>query len=73
VEDWLIEMTDQEILALYSSWSEEYYCAGFLNPSPGTIKEFRNWLKNLHEQDWTPLQNYEQEMLQEFHRQQKEI
>jgi len=66
-------MTDTEILVLYSNWSEEYYCASFLQPSPEAVKEFRNWLKNLHEQDWTsnPLQNYEQEMLKEFHKQEQ--
>jgi len=61
-------ITDTEILALYSIWSEEYYCANFLVPHPETIKEFRNWLKS----NPKPLKDYEQEMLEEFHRQKQE-
>jgi len=67
-------MTNQEkeILALYSIWSEEYYCAGFLTPSPETVKEFRKWLDNPNE-IWKkePIHGYEREMLQEFHRQEQ--
>ena len=64
-------MTDSEILRLYGQWSEDYYCAGFLNPSPETVTEFRTWLENLDERDFTeePIQVYEQEMLKEFHNQ----
>ena len=61
-------MTDQEILTLYSTWSEEYHCAGFLNPSSETVKDFRDWL-NRHSE---PLKDYEQEMLEEFHKQEQE-
>ena len=38
-------MTEEEILGLYSQWSEEYYCAGFLNPDEATVREFRKWLR----------------------------
>jgi len=67
-------MTDKEILALYSSWSEEYYCASFLSPSPETVKKFCSWLENPHERDFSkePIQSYEQEMLKEFHKQKQE-
>jgi len=45
-------MTDKEIIDLYSSWSEDFYCAGFLNPSHETIKKFRNWLNTPKQQNW---------------------
>jgi len=62
-------MTDFEILALYSQWSEDYYCAGFLHPSPETVREFRTWL-NTRQSVQTV---YEIEMLKEFHKQNKSI
>jgi len=64
-------MTDEEILLLYSQWSEEYYCAGFLNPDAGTVQEFRKWLKNSPQEPffYIPRMSYEQEMLKEFHNQ----
>jgi len=67
-------MTDSEILALYSAWSEDYYCAGFITANPGTVKQFRTWLQNPHKRDLTrePMEDYEQEMLIEFHKQERE-
>ena len=68
-------MSDEEILALYSQWSEDLYCAGFLNASPEIIKEFRTWLNAPKERNWhqcIPYFDYEKEMLQEFHRQEEE-
>jgi hypothetical protein len=60
-------MTDEEILSLYSQWSEEYYCAGFLTPDSLSVLEFRKWLTALR---LKPVQyDYEREMLEEFHRQ----
>jgi len=59
--------SDEEILALYSQWSEEYYCAGFLTPDPVSIQEFRKWLYDPRKK---PVQyDYEKEMLEEFHKQ----
>ena len=65
---------DKEILALYSQWSEEYYCAGFLHPSPEVVKAFREWLNNPRKLDLKPIQyDYEIEMLEEFHKQEENI
>jgi len=75
VGEWLLKMTDKEIIDLYSSWSEDFYCAGFLNPSHETIKKFRNWLNTPKQQNWNkciPYFDYEQEMLNEFHKQEQE-
>ena len=53
-------MTDEEILYFYSQWSEDYYCAGFLIPSPEDPEIL--YLR--------PIQyDYEREMLAEFHKQ----
>jgi len=64
------QMTDEEILVLYSQWSEEYYCAGFISASPGTVREFRKWLTDRKILYLIPiLHDYEGEMLEEFHKQ----
>ena len=41
----LINISDRDLLILYRSWSEECYCAGFLDPSEASVKEFIKWLK----------------------------
>ena len=68
-------MTDSEILTLYSAWSEDYYCAGFITPNPDTVKQFRTWLQNPHKRDLTrePMEDYEQEMLTEFYKQENAL
>ena len=38
------DYTDAEILMLYSIWSEEHYAAGFMSPTKGTVKQFKDWL-----------------------------
>ena len=60
-------MSDEEILALYSQWSEDYYCAGFITPDPLSVQAFRKWLhvRPIHH-------DYEREMLEEFHKQEEE-
>ena len=64
--------SDEEILALYSQWSEEYYCAGFLNPDPLSIQAFRNWLHDPRKLYLRPVQyDYEKQMLEEFHKQEE--
>ena len=64
--------SDEEILALYSQWSEEYYCAGFLNPDPVSIQAFRKWLYDPRKLYLKPVQyDYENEMLEEFHKQEE--
>ena len=66
--------TNSEILALYCQWSEEYYCAGFLHPSPEVIKEFRRWLHDPRKWYPIPVQyDYEIEMLEEFHKQEESL
>ena len=63
-------MTDEEILSLYSQWSEEYYCAGFLCASPETVSAFRKWLNDPRKLYLKPIQyDYEREMLDEFYKQ----
>jgi len=63
-------MTDEEILSLYSQWSEEYYCAGFLDASPATVSAFRKWLNDPRKLYLKPIQyDYEREMLDEFYKQ----
>ncbi len=61
--------TDRELLGLYEEWSEDQYCAGFINPSPKLVREFRAWL---HGGDTSPidLKAYEEQFLTEYHRQQ---
>lgn len=68
-------MTEEEILGLYSQWSEEYYCAGFLNPDEATVREFRKWLRTPKPLTWSRelRQDYEQEMLDEFYKQEGEL
>tara|TARA_B100000949_G_scaffold189117_1_gene172100 strand:+ start:366 stop:575 length:210 start_codon:yes stop_codon:yes gene_type:complete len=66
-------MTDEEILSLYSQWSEEFYCAGFFYGSSGTIRDFRKWLNDPRKLYLKPVQyDYEREMLKEFHKQEEE-
>jgi hypothetical protein len=66
-------MTDEEILALYSQWSEEHYCAGFLTPDSLSIQAFRKWFHDPRKLYLRPVQyDYEREMLEEFHKQEEE-
>ena len=66
-------MMDEEILSLYSQWSEEFYCAGFFYVSPGTINDFRKWINDPRKLYLKPIQyDYEREMLEEFHKQEEE-
>jgi len=66
-------ITDEELLSLYSQWSEEYYCAGFLHPSPESIKGFRKWLNDPRKLYLRTVQyDYERDMLEEFHKQERE-
>jgi len=66
-------MSDEEILTLYSQWSEEYYCAGFLTPNSRSIQAFRTWLHDPRKLYVRSVQyDYEREMLEEFHKQEEE-
>ena len=59
-------MDDNEIVTLYEEWSERFWAAGFMDPSKGMVRQFRDWLG-----DREPRQrlDYENEMLAEYHRQ----
>jgi len=64
--------SDGEILALYSQWSEEYYCAGFLSPDSLSIQAFRTWLHDPRKPYLKLVQyDYEKQMLEEFHKQEE--
>jgi len=40
----LMDVNDSLIQQMYAQWSEDYYCAGWLIMSEGTVEEFRSWL-----------------------------
>ena len=65
-------LSDQGILDLYSFWSEDHYCASFMNPHEDVVREFREWFHELKFSGPGDLQDYEQEMLEEFYRQERE-
>ena len=60
-------ISEEGILTLYRLWSEEYFSASFMSPSPDIIKMFRNWVKAL---DGTysgkNLEDYEKSMIMEY-------
>ena len=61
---------DHVLLALYGMWSETFSSASFLEPDPDTVLAFRDWLKSLIRSDYLqPYEDFELEMIQEFHRQ----
>jgi hypothetical protein len=55
--------TDDELIRLYSEYSEEYYAAGFMSPAPSILQSFMRWLERReeqpHERTW-----YETEFLE---------
>ena len=59
-----------EILEAYRGWSEDFYAAGFLSPSPETVREFIEFRKQ--EKLLYSLESYEQEFLTEYFIQKKE-
>lgn len=66
------ELTDRQLIQLYSQWSEDAYCAGFISPSESHVKQFRRWLKGPKPPNWdtdAPLADYEKEMVEIFRRQ----
>lgn len=68
-----IVLTDTGIVELYSLWSEETYSAGFIGASPEHVQNFRGWLiDTLTPEFYYPFEDYEQTMLDEFHRQEME-
>lgn len=68
--------SNEELLGLYSRWSEEYWAAGFMSPDPHTVRDFRIWLHNPKRDQWLrgvgrDLHDYEVQMLEEFKRQEE--
>jgi hypothetical protein len=64
------ELPDGELVALYSEWSEERYCAGFMHPSEETVKEFREELPDIIAKKMsTAFKWYERQFLIEYKRQ----
>ena len=62
----LKDLTDKQLVRFYRAWSEEYYCAGFISPSPETVDRFIEWLRaEPHETDH-PFENYELKMVHFF-------
>ena len=37
--------TDEEIIRLWEMWSEEYWSAGFLQPTAGNVFWFKKWIE----------------------------
>ena len=60
-----MSLSDAVLLGLYSGWSEDTWCAGFMHPYPDVVAEFRAWVAALPD----PTEDYEREMLAEYHRQ----
>jgi hypothetical protein len=66
------ELSDAQLLRVYSAWSEGTYCAGFMDPSEETVKQFIDALPELIADEMArPIESYEREFLDEFRRQRK--
>ena len=39
-------LEDEEIVNLYHIWSEETWCAGFIDLNPDILEDFMNWLSS---------------------------
>ena len=67
-------VTDAELVQMYEHWSEEIYCAGFMQPTTESVAQFREWIQVVNPIRWTPerAESYELEMLAEYHRQEAE-
>ena len=62
---------DQELIILYSYWSEENWAAGFMKPDRDIVASFRKWI-HLYCEHPRNLLDYEQELLAEYRRQEGE-
>jgi hypothetical protein len=64
------ELTNYELVALYREWSEDRYCAGFMDPTEATVKEFREELPDIIAKLLlTAFEPYERNFLREYRRQ----
>jgi hypothetical protein len=59
------DKSDAWIIKLYELWSEEFWAAGFMSPSPDVVQRFYEWLSNWGG-DEKPQEDYELEMLRIF-------
>ena len=59
------DLTDGEVLTLYSLWSEETHAAGFLHPDADNVTAFISWLDTMPSTRKVT-EDYEIEMLLEF-------
>ena len=65
------ELTDYQLIELYRRWSEDNWCAGFMDPSPGVVADFLRDLEGMLLTDPTDgtRTDYEQQFLDEVRRQ----
>ena len=61
--------TDREVIGLYEEWSDECYAAQFMDPSPGLVRQFREWLSEKAVKVHAPLEGFELAMVIEYRRQ----
>jgi heme-degrading monooxygenase HmoA len=59
-----VVIDDDLLLVIYEWWSEETYCAGFMNPSNGMVQEFYNWINS--DGPNPEHRDYETEMIDKF-------
>jgi hypothetical protein len=68
-----MQMSDRDILRLYTQWSEKMFAAGpytsFTEPTEQAVAAFHNWMRYLRDADAPPLEAYQREMLLAFHQQ----
>lgn len=62
-----MNLDDNKLIELYGMWSEAFYAAGFIEPIEETVQQFRKWLHSTP--PYKQLFSYEQEMLDEYHKQ----
>ena|SRR3990167_162817 len=63
---------DRIILAAYCKWSEDFFAATFMTPTPYFVQQFRQWFHKQPFHPPAPSENYEIEMIREFHKQEGE-
>lgn len=68
--------TEDEVVLLedYYNWSENFYAAVFMEPTPEMVQEFREFRKQRPQpsSDKEPLQEHEMKFLQEYYEQELE-
>ena len=65
-------LADRIILAAYCKWSEDTYRAEFMSATPDIVQQFRQWFHKQPFHPPAPSENYEIEMIREFHKQEGE-